>query len=356
MNAPRFTVIVPAFASEKYLPDAAASLKNQTFRDFEAIFVVEDSPDRSLELCRALAADDDRFRVEELPLSGSASCSRNLGIRLAKGEYVVFLDGDDWLDPDALGRIDATLRQYERLDVLLLSAMEWSEGDDGVRVLMRRISNFGREDEGRVVSGTEAIILLASRGRRAVNYSCLNVCRADFLRENELLQIPGIQQEDTEWVPRVWLAAKRVAVLDYAFYHYRRRPGSVQTACSPKLLEGLAVALDSLLQLAERPDLPHRVRAFLNDGQFSMLYWYLFHPMYRKRFTNEMRRGVLHRLAGTDEARRRFLSAAKRCSFPKRLAAPLVLFAERTGFFAPARLFFRLLYFPLAHRKKGVKR
>ena len=101
-NKPKFTIITPAYQTEPFIDKMVESLKAQTFGDFECILVVEESRDRSLERCQEISREDARFTAVSLPKSGSGSASYNYGIREAKGEYVVFVDGDDWIEPQSL--------------------------------------------------------------------------------------------------------------------------------------------------------------------------------------------------------------------------------------------------------------
>ena len=169
-----------------------SSLKAQTFGDFECILVVETSSDGSLERCQELSQGDERFRVVSLPKSGSGSASYNYGIREARGEYVVFMDGDDWIEPRSLELFDAAIERHGGLDLLLASGREVTQQADGSFEVTRRISNVSKADEGRVITGCELIVKVG----RAQNYQVLNICRTQFLREHELY-IGKSQQKTT---------------------------------------------------------------------------------------------------------------------------------------------------------------
>ena len=94
------------------------SLLNQTFNDFEVLLVVETSKDGiEAELRRAINGDA-RFVVINQPCSGSASAGRNHGIEVSRGKYLVFVDGDDFLEFDALERFHTAIDQYGCLDLL----------------------------------------------------------------------------------------------------------------------------------------------------------------------------------------------------------------------------------------------
>ena len=93
------SVIVPVYNAEKTLERCVRSLMAQTLRSIEILLVNDGSPDRSPEICRQLASGDGRIRVIDKP-NGGVSSARNAGLDAARGEYVMFCDSDDWVEPD----------------------------------------------------------------------------------------------------------------------------------------------------------------------------------------------------------------------------------------------------------------
>ena len=106
------TVIVPVYCVEPYLRICTASILAQTFRDFELLLVDDGSPDGCPALCDAIAATDARVRVIHQE-NGGVSAARNAGIRAAKGEYLTFVDADDWIEPDYLSCLLEAMRQSD---------------------------------------------------------------------------------------------------------------------------------------------------------------------------------------------------------------------------------------------------
>ena len=92
----KVSVVIPVYNMEKYLDRAYNSLKNQTMADFEAIFVNDGSKDKSGEILSRLEKEDERVRVITKSNGGVAK-ARNTALDAAKGEYVFFLDPDDWI-------------------------------------------------------------------------------------------------------------------------------------------------------------------------------------------------------------------------------------------------------------------
>ena len=97
---PCISFIVPVYNMERLLPRALRSLRAQTLTDFEAILINDGSKDGSAALCAQAVAEDARFRFIDQP-NGGVATARNAGLDAARGEYIFFLDPDDWVEPDA---------------------------------------------------------------------------------------------------------------------------------------------------------------------------------------------------------------------------------------------------------------
>ncbi|MBQ4243839.1 MAG: glycosyltransferase, partial [Clostridia bacterium] len=104
------SVIVPVYKTEKYLDRCVNSIVNQTYKNLEIILVDDGSPDRCPELCDRWAEKDNRIKVIHQE-NGGMSAARNAGLRIAKGDYIGFVDSDDWIDND----------MYEYLYILLIN-------------------------------------------------------------------------------------------------------------------------------------------------------------------------------------------------------------------------------------------
>ena len=102
---PFFSVIVPCCDVEPYVRECLDSVLNQPFAGWECIIGVEASKDKTEEIVREYAAKDSRFKVFTGPRTGSCSASRNTGIDMATGEYIIFLDGDDTIVEGSLQRL-----------------------------------------------------------------------------------------------------------------------------------------------------------------------------------------------------------------------------------------------------------
>ena len=102
---PFFSIIVPCCDVEPYVRECLMSVINQPFHDWECLIGIETSKDRTEEVVHEIIDGDERFKVFTGPRSGSCSASRNTGIDIAQGEYVIFLDGDDTIVDGSLQRL-----------------------------------------------------------------------------------------------------------------------------------------------------------------------------------------------------------------------------------------------------------
>ena len=95
----KISIIVPIFNSEKYLTRCLVSLQNQTLGDYEVILINDGSIDHSACICNEFVQKDNRFRVIHKK-NGGVSSARNIGLAVTQGEYVLFVDSDDYIEKD----------------------------------------------------------------------------------------------------------------------------------------------------------------------------------------------------------------------------------------------------------------
>ena len=116
---PAISIIIPIYNAESYLNLCIESILSQQFKDFELLLINDGSKDRSLEICNEYAAKDSRIKVFDKP-NGGVSSARNMGLDNASGEYIMFVDADDMLIPNALSLFTPYIPQYDfvRMNIL----------------------------------------------------------------------------------------------------------------------------------------------------------------------------------------------------------------------------------------------
>lgn len=211
-----FSVIVPIYKVEEYLDRCVESLVSQTYSDIEIILVDDGSPDRCPEMCDAWAEKDSRIKVIHKE-NGGLSDARNAGLAVAKGEYISFVDSDDYIDCNSFAKFEEYT--HEKTDILV--------GDIEV-IGGKNYSMHAEEFLGKKVSGSEYLKTSIAKNRAPAPV-WINLYRREFLVENSLLFKVGILHEDEHFMPRVFLAAKTVIYTGINFYRYIIREDSITT-------------------------------------------------------------------------------------------------------------------------------
>ncbi|SEQ26848.1 CRISPR system Cascade subunit CasB [Streptomyces sp. yr375] len=221
---PRFSVIVPAYKVQAYLHECLESVLSQSYADLELIAVDDRSPDACGDIIDEFAARDARVRAVHLPHNVGLGLARNAGLAQARGDYLLFLDSDDTLTPDALRAIADRLKDTGEPDVLVYdyASTYWS----GEAVRNKFADQLGEEGPAPFTLADRPGLL------RVLMVAWNKAYRREFVESVGLTFPPGYY-EDTPWTYPALLAAKTLATLDRVCVHYRqRRRGSILSTTS----------------------------------------------------------------------------------------------------------------------------
>ena len=351
--APFFSIVVPCCDVEPHVAECFDSVLAQPFGDWELLAVVETSRDRTEEIVRSYAARDPRIRVAVGPRTGSCSVPRNRGIELARGDYVVFLDGDDTLVPGSLPRLRDLISARPGAD-LYPCALQVHNDLTGLDEELR--DNYP-PDASPELSGPDATLLAARRKNDYPHPQMqLTVFRRAFLLERALRCVPGLRHQDSEFSPRALYLARRVVPLHLPFYVYRIHNQSVQTLAKSKshFLRDYAIGLRSLLafhaQVSREPGFNPRVADCWRRGWLTLLFLKWFSADFVKSVPRAERRKTLRIVFADGTAD--FDALLRGGSRQRRLAGWLAkAFVFRPPLAGLAEFFFSRLYFPLAARR-----
>ncbi|WP_314223219.1 bifunctional glycosyltransferase/CDP-glycerol:glycerophosphate glycerophosphotransferase [Streptomyces zaehneri] len=246
---PRFSVIVPAYKVQAYLHECLESVLSQSFADLELIVVDDRSPDACGEIIDEFAARDTRVRAVHLPENVGLGQARNAGLERATGDYLLFLDSDDTLTPDALRAIADRLRETDEPDVLVYdyASTYWS----GETVRNQFAAQLSEE-------GTAPFRLEDRPGLLRVLMVAWNKAyRREFV-EGVGLTFPSGYYEDTPWTYPALMAAESLATLDRVCVHYRqRRRGNILSTTSRGHFDVFEQYDRVFAFVEQRPELAH---------------------------------------------------------------------------------------------------
>ncbi len=222
----RFSVIVPVYGVEKYLDECVNSLLNQTYTDFEIILVDDRSPDNCPEMCDGYAKSDSRVRVIHKPRNEGLGFARNTGLEAAKGDYILFVDSDDTVDPDMLKECAEQLT--DEPDILVYGMRLCYENKKGKTVRTESLlpENFYAANEGEM-----AEMFLRLSNARVFNYACNKAYRREFVQPLSTRFEKTKLIEDFLFNIEIFGKAQTVRSVARDYYFYRK-PTHVTLASS----------------------------------------------------------------------------------------------------------------------------
>ena len=209
---PKVSIVIPAYNVEKYIEECLASLLKQTYKNFEVIIVNDGSTDLTPEIANVFNHCDNRFNLISQKNSG-LSASRNRGIEMAKGEYICFIDSDDWVDENYLEN--------------LLNAIEKNNCDIAASTIVRK-RKFSQKYK---IHYKEEQIYSTLEDK-------LNVCRipvccyvwnklykASLVKTHKFEE--GVYYEDVLWTPAILKDADKLVTVPNTNYYYGARRNSI---------------------------------------------------------------------------------------------------------------------------------
>ena len=208
MNTPKVSVVIPCYHVEQYLPNIHADLLAQTINDFELIYVNDGGGKILSDLIQSFATQDNRVVVIDKE-NGGVSSARNLGIEKAKGEYIVFIDPDDRVEPYHLER--------------LLSTVEGTDNVFGVGGFKQTYLGQGRDvDYTLPKHDTQAKIADYFPTWSSFVYGSVwsKIFKVSFLRDNNLTFVPYSMREDVLFMFSVYERIDTFGLVEDCGYHY----------------------------------------------------------------------------------------------------------------------------------------
>lgn len=252
----KISVVVPVYNVEKYLAECVDSILNQTYKDIELILVDDGSTDGSPRICDNYAEDDKRVKVIHKS-NGGLSSARNAGIKNISGDYVLFIDSDDfWSDNNSLNEI-AEILSRKKYDVVCFGYKEYYEKTG---IYREPINVEGISLEG--LDFNDSLKVLLKNGIY-ISSAWNKVIKSTLITENQIYFAENTTSEDIDWSARILLKAASLGIYNNSFYIYRQRENSITHTIKYDNLEMLANNIIRCVKLGEE----------LEQGDFRNLYF-----------------------------------------------------------------------------------
>lgn len=231
------------------------------YEDYEIVVVNDGSPDGSLQIAERIAKDSNNITIISQP-NGGLSAARNTGLSVAKGDYVWFVDSDDWIKENCLGRLLEQLYN-QNLEALAICAANHLEGKD-----IRRFSF----QENEVIKGVDAML----KGK-CVCCAPFTIYKRDFLKDNNLSFYKGIFHEDNEFTYRAYYFLERLGYTNDILYFVYQNPNSITRSFNPKKSHDRIIVANSLARFMSNIDKDYyiiyhnEIGLVLNNALFDLL-------------------------------------------------------------------------------------
>lgn len=238
----KLSIVIPVYNVDRYLCQCIDSVLNQNVNDSEIILVDDGSTDKSGIICDEYQKKDRKIKVIHKK-NGGLSNSRNTGILASSGQYIMFLDSDDWWNPEVkVANIISEALKDNRTEMITFSSLDYFEGK-GI-YYRKEHALFGNI---RTDSVDHYYQDLLRNGNMEVS-AATKILDRSFLLRNNLLFKPNILGEDNEWMIRVLRHLHSVAIIDQPIYICRRRrPNSITNSIGVKnVADLLKIVSDSI--------------------------------------------------------------------------------------------------------------
>ena len=215
----RFSIIIPVYNVEMYISKCIESVKEQTLTDFECLIIDDGTKDKSIEKAIEAIGNDERFKIYH-KTNGGLSDARNYGIDKATGEYLFFLDSDDYIGNTLLEDTYNMAKKCDS-DIVCFDMMYVYDNDE------EKISS-GADFECKSYKDDKSVIFIN-------NSSNNKIYRRSFMSDKRVIK--GMWYEDLAVIP-VWLSkANNVSHVGKPLYYYLQREGSISHSADPRIFD-----------------------------------------------------------------------------------------------------------------------
>jgi len=324
------SVIVPIYNVGKYLANCLDSLLAQTHTELEVILVNDGSKDHSLEICKAYAEKDKRIVVIDKVNEG-VSIARNTGLEAATGEYVAFIDPDDWVEPEAYASMLSQLKKWKS-PICLCNFYK-----DTKRKSQPKCFEFtsevleGNEVREQLINNMIGMPDLLPKYVYVMGSVWRGLYNRSFLNNNNLRFVPGLTiMEDLVFMIQTLLKCDKVAIDQGIWYHYVQHATSALHTYNGQLWEDQLVVYELLEQSLKEAKLEGEMRNRLDLRYISMVLTAIKNETYIKK-SGDFKDTIAHiKEIFADETLKNVLERVKPIQVDK--------VSEKTGFRSGERL------------------
>jgi len=278
------SVIIPVYNVEKYIEKCILSVINNNLQveDYEIIVVDDESPDQSVSVIRNLMVSNNQIKLISQVNKGLGG-ARNTGVNKAKGDYVLFLDADDYLKKGALKKI-VNFAIESKLDILEFGAIGVTENGDEVYRISKSTTN--------IMTGYEYLNLI-----QYMNSACNKLYATQFLKTNQLEFVERIFIEDFEFNTRAFYYARKVQGTENILGCFVQTANSITRNTNKeknqKMILDIKNVIDLTIQFSKNIDKSKAINFTIIDERIGFLTTTLLYTLFKLNIKKNIRRQVI---------------------------------------------------------------
>lgn len=270
MNKERkFSIILPVYNVENYLEDCLDSIYNQTYKNIELIVVNDGSTDSSLNILKKYQANYLPDMIILNQENKGLSEARNRGLELVTGDYIYFLDSDDYIDISMFEKIQKVIEKNE-VDLLKFDAMPFLDNDGVDHPLIIDEYDSSKYLKSNTILNQRKFLKLMKKNFLAPVW--LYCVKADIILNNQLIFKKGLLHEDELFTPELFLKCKTFYYINEMFFYRRYRENSIMTSAdrNMKSIDNYFIVISKLNDIRlENKDFK---KSFINSRKQSIAY------------------------------------------------------------------------------------
>ena len=238
----RLSLIVPMYNVEAYLPRCLDSIANQTLKDMEVLLVDDGATDGTSKIAQEYAERYSNFRYFRKE-NGGLSDARNYAIPYAKGEYLAFLDSDDWVKPTLYEKLVNTIGDAD----VCVTDIEYYYEDAAKRFIMKGLSSWNADS-------------IQKRALLSPLFAWNKIYRTELFQKGGYRYPTGTWYEDHPVTTMIFAKSNKIAYLEECLMHYRQREGSIMAATKDKRIAQIFDVLEQVRNNFQREGIYEKYR------------------------------------------------------------------------------------------------
>jgi glycosyltransferase involved in cell wall biosynthesis len=278
----KISIIIPVYNTAEYLERCVNSVLTQDYKNIEIILVDDGSSDGSSKICEDYALSDTRIKVIHQSNLGAAT-ARNNGIKISTGDYIMFLDSDDFWTENCLDSIVKQLKNGdENVEVLFLKVAKYYNSSKVGNFVGYEFKDYDRNKLLEYIAGQNKVAVSA----------CLKVIKRDLITKENIYFQNDLLAEDIDWFFNLISSANKFSTYDGDFYYYQIQDNSASHNTSEKRIKDYLYILNKWINYTKKNVVDDEKKYYYNMIGYE--YEVLLATFYN--FSNEIRSKFLTRL------------------------------------------------------------